>query len=117
MSERPEEPKVTDPSVSGEPDMRLTIREWVIFWKTKHDMMLVRFQDLADLTRKQRDMMKDQTITLGKVNDRCRDLEANLHVFQEERQAAAKKEGGVPEASGGDCGVKPSKTRGRLRGT
>lgn len=96
MSERPEEPKIIDPSTVSEPDMRLTLREWVLYWKVKYETMLTRFQDVAELIGKQKQMMKDQMLTIAKLNDQKAELEKQVTALQADRQAVAKAEGGAP---------------------
>lgn len=93
FNEKPEEAKVTDPTVAMEPDLRLTMREWVLYWKVKYEQMLVRFQEIADLLMKQKQMMQEQTKHIAKLNDRCNELEGRCHDMQAERQAAIANQG------------------------
>lgn len=96
MSELPEEKKITDPAVTPEPEMRLTLREWVLYWKVKYEQMLARFQDVVELINKQKQMMKDQMLTIAKLNDRKAELEKQIAALQADIQAAIKTEGAPP---------------------
>jgi len=55
--EKPEEPKVQDPSM--ELDLRLTKTEWVIYWKTKYGEALRKIVAAQNLLTNQQEQIKD----------------------------------------------------------
>jgi hypothetical protein len=56
-NEKPEEPKVSDPT--NDLDLRLTKTEWVIYWKTKYGESLKKIVAAQNLLNNQQEQIKD----------------------------------------------------------
>lgn len=39
---------ITDPTATPVPDLRFTLTEWVLYWRTKYEGALVRVREAAD---------------------------------------------------------------------
>lgn len=75
-----EEPKVPDPSINIEPDLRLTIKEWVLYWKTRYENSLEKIQAATKFIEGLRDEMK-------KVQAHNVKLQAEMKAIQEQYNA------------------------------
>jgi hypothetical protein len=90
-----EEPRVQDPSVNIEPDLRLTMKEWVLYWKVRYEGMLEKVQAAAKFIEGMRDQMKALQATNVKLQQRIDEMQAQYSAEVRERQA--KQTDGKPE--------------------
>ena len=84
MDVRSEEPRMADPSVDVEPDLRLTAKEWIIYWRSRYESSVSKIVEAAHFIDK-----------IKADNNRLRVENKSL---SEKRQEAARSEGGVPDA-------------------
>lgn len=94
---REDEPRVCDPSVFMEPDLRLTAREWVLYWRTRYESSVAKIVESSRFIEK----LKNDNNELKKENkayqEKLIQVESQWRAEQKQRQAEAKAEGGAPE--------------------
>lgn len=89
------------------PELKLTLQEWVFFWKSRFEAAqgkIVLAQQWIEKRKEQIQSMAKEIAHLRKANE---ELAAQLNTLQAQRQEAAAKEGGAP----GAAEVKPFKRK------
>lgn len=89
---RDEEPKIADPSSSPEPDLRLTLREWVILWKTKYERTLDKLHEAGKFLDSVKAEYKKMKAERDEWKKKFEALDAQYRDEQAKREVAAKAE-------------------------
>lgn len=90
-----EEPKVQDPSVNIEPDLRLTIKEWVLYWKVRYESSLEKIQKAAQFIDSMKEEMKKLVAANKKLQERIDQMQQQYD--NEVRSRQAQQTEGKPE--------------------
>lgn len=90
-----EEPKVKDPSVDFEPDLRLTMKEWVLYWKVRYESSFEKIQKAAQFIDSMKAEMKKVMAENKKLQERIDQMQQQYDNEVRERQA--KQTEGRPE--------------------
>jgi hypothetical protein len=85
-SVKSEEPKVKDPSVEIEPDLRLTMKEWVLYWKVRYENSFERIAKAAQFIDAMREEMKKLKTENARLVEQCNAMQAQYNAEVKARQ-------------------------------
>ena len=92
---RVEELTNSDPSVNIEPDLRLTMKEWVLYWKVRYESSLEKIVNASKFIDALREKLKEAQAANTKLQARIDEMQAQYSSEVKARQE--KQTEGKPE--------------------